>query len=75
MNKKLNILKIIICVLIITISIISFNYSPDSIVINYSLSGEPNYAVSRVLGLLIFPIIVILLYFLEKTKIPKIGSD
>lgn len=75
MNKKLNIYKISIFILTLITNIIFYNYLPNSIIINYSFTGQPNYSVDKILGLLILPIIMIVIYVLENMKITKKGSD
>lgn len=75
MNKKIKISKIFIFALTCIVNIIFYKYLPNSIVINYSFTGQPNYAVNKVLGLLILPIIMIVIYVLENMKISKKGSD
>ncbi|MBU3136371.1 DUF1648 domain-containing protein [Clostridium gasigenes] len=74
MNKKLNISKIFIFSLTIIVNVIFYNYLSNPMVINYSFTGQPNYAVNKLLGLSIVPIIMIVIYVLENTKIPKRGS-
>ena len=74
MSKKVNIFKISIVLLTIIINAIFYSYMPNSIAINYSFTGQVDYSVNKILGLLIVPSIMIVTYVLENKKILKKGS-
>ena len=75
MNKGLKISKISILSIMLIMNIISFNFLPKYMFINYTLAGQPNYSINKIVALLICPLLIILMYILENSKIPKKGSD
>lgn len=56
MNKKNKIIRISIILIIIISSIMTFNILPNEMAINFSLSGDINYSVNKLIGLLICPV-------------------
>lgn len=75
MNKSLKIPKLSILAITLTINILLFNFLPNRMVINYSIIGQPNYSVNKLIALAVCPLLLLLTYGLENTKIPKKGSD
>ena len=64
MNKKNKIIRISIILIVIISSIMAFNILPNEMAINFSLSGDINYSVNKLIGLLICPVILIITYIL-----------
>lgn len=75
MNKKNKIIRISIILIVIISSIMAFNILPNEMAINFSLSGDINYSVNKLIGLLICPVILIITYICESLKLGKSSSN
>ena len=75
MNKKNKIIRISIILIVIISSIMAFNTLPNEMAINFSLSGDINYSVNKLIGLLICPVILIITYICESLELGKSSSN
>lgn len=53
----------------------AFNILPNEMAINFSLSGDINYSVNKLIVLLICPVILIITYICESLELWKSSSN